>query len=154
MSRVQLAGYKKPGTLWRWIVHIGIVLVVSARQKRWCKYSHTELVVDGICHSASTRDDGVRAKNIDLSDGRWDVIDIPHADPEFALQEFERIKGMGYDWLGALWWAIPHARQRELRATCFEVCGIMLGMENPDRQSPTDLIDWAQRFDVNTCYSK
>lgn len=142
MSRVRLALYKRPDVdLLHWVTHIAIVIVLSIRTLRWCPYSHAELEIDGMCHSASTRDEGTRAKRINLADGNWDVFDLPKADAVYALQRFRERKGRGYDWLGALRWALPFARQRQGRDYCFEIVADMLGMPEPHNVSPLDLRD-------------
>lgn len=142
MSRVRLALYKCPGrNPMHWLVHILIVIVLTLRTRRWCPYSHAELEIDGICHSASTRDKGTRSKRINLADGNWDVFDLPKVNAVYALQRFQNRKGRGYDWLGALRWALPFARQRQGRDYCFEIVADMLGMPEPHKVSPLDLRD-------------
>ena len=87
---VRLALYKGRGKL-------------GNRITRWWTgsiYSHCELVVCGVCLSASFMDGGVRAKQIDLDSGHWDVIPLPWADVAQVLAFFEQTKGRAYDWLG------------------------------------------------------
>ena len=47
-------------------------------------------------------DGGVRYKEIDLTNGKWDLIDLPWANEEMALTFFENTKGSKYDWWGLL----------------------------------------------------
>lgn len=68
------------------------------------QYSHVELVLsDGECFSASPRDKGIRFKNIDLYNGKWDLykIDKPF-DEELLIKRLTKFEGQGYDTLGAI----------------------------------------------------
>lgn len=68
------------------------------------KYSHVELVFsDGICFSASPRDKGVRFKNIDLNNGKWDLYKVIKPFNEATLRkQVTRFVGQSYDTLGAI----------------------------------------------------
>lgn len=141
MSRVQLALYRGPGnTLAHRLTHVITCAVLTVRRMQWCPYSHAELVIDGVCHSSSVRDDGVRSKAIDLNPARWRVIGLPRADAEAALRRFAERKGRGYDWPGALRWGVPFLRQRPRADYCFEVVAYMLGLPTPERWHPLDLV--------------
>ena len=143
MSRVQLALYRGPGTtLAHRLAHIITVAVLTLRAARWCPWSHAELVIDGRCHSSSVRDGGVRSKTIDLTTGRWDVIDLPRVDADAALRRFAQREGRGYDWPGALRWGLPFLRQRPRADYCFEVVAYMLQLPRPSTWSPLDLRDY------------
>lgn len=132
MSRVQLALYRGPGTTAAHrLAHALTVVVLTLRCLRWCPWSHAELVIDGRCYSSSVRDGGVRAKSIDLTTGRWDVIDMPTVNAEEALARFAERNGLGYDWPGALRWGLPFLRQRPRADYCFEVVAYMLGTIGP-----------------------
>jgi hypothetical protein len=142
MSRVQIALYKGPPTeAEHWLSHAITVAVLSLARLRWCPYSHAELVVDGVCHSSSVRDKGVRAKSIDLTSGRWVLRECPGVDADAALARFFERKGLGYDWPGALRWGLPFLRQRPRADYCFEVVAHMLGLPNPEKWHPLDLLD-------------
>lgn len=144
MTRVRLLLQKRPGFgPLALIAHIGIVLVLSLRYRQWCPYSHSELEIDGVCHS-STTDSGVRSARLNTSGKEWTVYDAPHVNAVHALQRYHGIKGLNYDWLGASWWALPFARQRKGAVTCFEAVAIMLGMPEPHKQGPRELIAWLQ----------
>lgn len=145
MGRVQLALYTGPGTtLAHRLSHIVTCLVLTVRRLRWCPYSHAELVIDGVCHSSSVRDGGVRRKRIDLATGRWVVRDMPGADADAALRRFAEREGRGYDWPGALRWGLPFLRQRPRADYCFEVVAHMLGLDAPENWHPLDLDGYAQ----------
>ena len=66
------------------------------------KHSHTELVLDDLCHSASKRDGGVRAKAINLNDGKWEVFELPADNKRKAFDFYEETKGSKYDTLSAV----------------------------------------------------
>ena len=145
MSRVQLALYRGPGTTFTHkLAHIITCAVLSVRDRRWCPFSHAELVIDGVCHSSSVRDDGVRRKIITLSRDRWVVIDMPRVDADAALRRFEEREGRGYDWPGALRWGLPFLRQRPRADYCFEVVAYMLGLPCPESWSALDLEGFAR----------
>jgi hypothetical protein len=69
-------------------------------------YSHCELVFDSRTgFSASPRDGGVRRKQIDFEDGKWDLLPVMLPDPETDCES--RIwqwclsqEGRQYDWPG------------------------------------------------------
>ncbi len=145
MSRVQLALYKGPGTtLAHRVTHAVTCLVLTVRRLQWCPYSHAELVIDGVCHSSSVRDGGVRRKRIDLTTNRWVVRDMLGIDADAALRRFAEREGRGYDWPGALRWGLPFLRQRPRADYCFEVVAYMLGLEEPESWHPLDLDGYAQ----------
>lgn len=144
MSRVQIAMYKGPATDWQHkLAHWVTCMVLTLRRLEWCPYSHAELVVDGVCHSSSVRDGGVRAKTIALTSGKWVVRDVPTADADLALARFAERKGMGYDWPGALAWGLPFLRQRPRADYCFELVAYMLGLPHPASWHPLDLLAFA-----------
>jgi hypothetical protein len=150
MTRVQLALYTGPGsTLAHRVAHVVTCAVLTLRALRWCPYSHAELVVDGVCHSSSVRDGGVRAKTINLATGRWVVVDLPQADADAALARFAERKGLGYDWPGALRWGLPFLRQRPRADYCFELVAHMLGLPEPSRWSALDLLDHAKFMETD-----
>ena len=130
---MQIAFYKGPASglknkLGRLLVCIGT----------WSKYSHCELVINGMCYSASARDGGVRAKLIDLASGHWDVVDVP-GDAMRALMWFQAHQGQPYDWLGVLRFALPVLRQRPGEWFCSEAVAAMLGMGDSAGVTPGDL---------------
>lgn len=133
--KVQLAFYRGPATKpWD-------------RFRHWCvrawtnsKWSHVELVIDGICHSSSPRDGGVRAKVIDLRSGKWDVIDI-QADTARALQWFKDHDGQDYDWAGIARFVLPLLPHNDDQWFCFESVSAALGLENPHKMTANKLYD-------------
>lgn len=146
MHRVQLALYRGPTgpvrtrtDLQNRLVHWGICLRTLSR------HSHAELAIDGLCHSSSARDGGVRAKHIDLHSGRWDVLPLPGADAPRALAWFAQHNGQPYDWPGIAAWLLP-VRQHAQRWVCFEAVGAALGLPNPHTLSGRSLRRWALAF--------
>lgn len=105
---MQIAFYKAPGT---WID--GAIRLVTRS-----KYSHCEVVIDGVCWSASIQDGGIRQKRMLLNPERWDVVTIP--DSPRARQWFLEHEGQGYDFWGVFRFLIPFVPQREDRWFCSE----------------------------------
>lgn len=89
------------------------------------KYSHCELIIDGVWFSASGRDSGVRTKDIVPQNGHWDYIRIKCSDDEIdklkKLQATEN--GKKYDYTG-LWMSqfFKTSIHKEDRWFCSEIC--------------------------------
>ena len=136
---VQIAFYKGPPSnrdLKHVASHYGI------RLWTWSKYSHAELVIDGVCYSSSARDKGVRRKDIDLTTGRWDVITV-EADAEFALEWFKKNEGKPYDWRNIVRFIAPPVGHDKDAYVCFECIGNMLCLAGAHRLTANDLYEWA-----------
>jgi hypothetical protein len=103
------------------------------------EYSHCEIVIDGVCWSASPRDGGIRRTSINLQTGHWDVIDI-QGDESATEFWFLCREGAGYDWIGLIRTVIPFFPHSESKWFCSEACGAALGL-NASRLSPQDLFD-------------
>lgn len=130
---MQIAFYKGPASglknkLGRLLVCIGT----------WSKYSHCELVINGMCYSASARDGGVRSKAIDLASGHWDVVEVS-GDAMRALMWFQAHQGQAYDWWGVLRFALPFLRQRPGKWFCSEAVAEALGMADSAGVTPGGL---------------
>lgn len=128
--RVSLALYKGRG------------LIGNALTRFWTgsRYSHCEMVIDGVCYSASFMDGGVRAKSINLASGNWDVLPAPWVDADSALSFFERTKGAKYDWLGIFGAQMfNRRRQNPLRWFCSEWFLAAAGVPTPEIHSPHTL---------------
>lgn len=140
---VQLALYKGPprADLLHTLSHYAI------RLWTWSRWSHAELVVDGVCYSSSSRDGGVRAKTIDLTSGRWDVVqvDLPDEQTAQALAWFLNNDGDKYDWAGIIRFVIPFLPQSGRRWFCFESIGESLGFAGAYKLTANDLYSWAKR---------
>ena len=120
---------------------------------RWrteSKYSHVELIIDGVCYSSSTWDGGVRSKVIfDASnpvvrhtfsaDSNWDFIEVSGS-KNHAMAVFNAAHGMGYDYIGiAFAQALKLGWHSQNRYFCSELCAEMLGLARPESYSPKDL---------------
>ncbi len=148
---MRLAMYKgPPDDFWHKVGHTG------TRLWTWSKYSHCELVFGGpdrfgksLCASASARDGGVRFKNIDLSSGRWDVLDLPgfdKADEAYAYDWFTAHRGLPYDHLALLWFVLPiNQFNRSKRFFCSEAVAAALRMRKPHKFHPQRLLDAAMK---------
>lgn len=118
---VFLAFYKGPApTLTHKIAHHAVAWWTNSL------YSHCELVVDGLCYSASARDNAVRSKNIDLTDGKWDLVPVRNVDVAFAKDHYEKTKYHSYDWAGVGRFVIPKLPLSDTRWYCSEWCAAAL----------------------------
>lgn len=114
----------------------------------WSKYSHSEIVIDGICYSSSARDGGVRSKRIDLNSGRWDVFHITteKAIIEHALRWFKDNEGKPYDYRNIVRFVIPFVGHSKNRWVCYEACGDMLGISHPHKLDADKLLEQALKI--------
>ena len=122
---LRLAFYKDPGSFINWAIR----LVTRS------KYSHVELVFsDGISISSSNRDGGVRSKQIDYSDGKWDLIDLPKYSPyERAIRVWaEKQIGRGYDWPGVFGFIFKDIHADDTKMFCSEFCARALGLDKDE----------------------
>lgn len=135
---MQLAMYRGPASgLRNTLVHAAVCVLTFSR------YSHVELVINGICWSASPRDGGVRGKQIDLSTGRWDLFPV-QGNKESALSWFMRHRAQGYDWAGQLR-CCPLLRwlpKRPHKRFCSEAVAAALGHPQPETLSPQAVLDY------------
>lgn len=135
MANMKLAMYKGKGKLFD-----GLIRLVT-----FSKYSHCELVIDGICYSSSPRDRGVRMKYIYLNEN-WDVFDIPSTyDQVYALNVFAKHAGKPYDWFGAITSVLPFHIDGNDRFFCSELCAAMLKIPKPRSHTPQSLLDYISK---------
>jgi len=68
------------------------------------KYSHSELIINGVWYSSSPRDLKVRGKIIIPQANHWDYIDIPANGKQkhIMLNFFSEQIGKPYDWKGII----------------------------------------------------
>ena len=118
------------------------------------KYSHCELVVERRefisgghyahdviydCYSASVQDGGVRCKQINVRDGKWDLIPLQNVSESQIKACFEQTKGQKYDWWGALG-IVLGIKQKRSKFFCSEWCfNTIAGSDEGWRFSPNDL---------------
>lgn len=138
---MQIALYKGPADGWlNKIAHWAICAFTLSR------HSHCELVIRGVCVSASARDGGVRAKQIDLASEKWDVI---YVDDPYGVRSanawawFEAHAGQQYDWAGIARFCLPFLPQHSDQWFCSEACASALSLPNPEDWTPGKL---ARRF--------
>lgn len=103
------------------------------------KYSHVELIIDGIWYSTSPRDLCVRAKRIVANAEHWDFVDV-EIDRLSVEALYTNTKGAKYDWLGIiLSQFLPldiHSRKRWF---CSEWCCEALKIKDSNKYSPGSL---------------
>ncbi|TLP45953.1 hypothetical protein FDK21_09980 [Cohaesibacter sp. CAU 1516] len=114
-------------------------------------YSHCEVIFSlaeleqtVLCHSSSSRDGGVRSKDVYLHPDHWDLVHLPLCffDPERADRLLTESAGARYDYPGIL---LSHVfslnRHSESRWFCSEFCAALIGIPNPHTYSPQALYD-------------
>ena len=140
MQLFQLALYKgPPSSLIHNISHY------ITRLGTWSKYSHAELVIDGICYSSSARDGGVRSKVIDLSSGHWDVFDLTDNKQKKAkaLAWFVEHHGNPYDYRNIVRYVLPFIGHNKNHWVCYEAVGAALGIKRPHMLTAEKLLEEA-----------
>ena len=136
---VQIAFYRgPPSTVSGWLAHIAIAI------RSLSPITHCEVVIDGICFTSSGQDGGVRAKKIDLTDGRWEVFDIP--DPLDQLKErvirfYGTTRELKYGWMDIMTYMIPFVPPDRDKYICSEWVTEALGwgIVNTYKIKPSDL---------------
>lgn len=136
---LSLCFYKDPGNFMNW----GIRLVTRS------KYSHCELLFsDGVSISSSSRDGGVRAKTIDFSDGKWDIVRLFwFAKDEGEVRKWAEAQiGRKYDWSGIFGFIIKPVHENDQRMFCSEFCALALGFspELAAKMSPGALYSYVK----------
>ncbi len=129
---VQLAMYKGKGNLFNTLI-------------RWwtnSKYSHCELVVDGLCYSSSGMDKGVRCKEIDLNSGNWDLIDLDWVDGNQVIDYFKLTDHYNYGYIGLITAQVFNRGNGQSEAPfCSEWCADACGIPNACSLSPNTLLN-------------
>ncbi|EXI62239.1 enoyl-CoA hydratase [Mannheimia granulomatis] len=147
MDKVYLALYKGSGgslydRLTDWII----------RKVTKGKYSHCEIAVRKSeikdhyhrevwyeCYTSSPRDGGVRKKEINLDDGKWDLIELPNVHEQQVKAFFYDTKGKPYDWRG-MFGIVFGIKQKQDKYFCSEWCfNLISGEEQGWRFNPNDL---------------
>lgn len=135
-----IAFYKgAPPTLWRKLGHYAI------RLWTWSKWSHAELVIDGVCYSASKLDRGVRSKIINLDSGRWDVVPLAIDDARntHAKVWFAKHQGERYDNRNIIRFILAFVGHDKNKWVCFEAVGEALGLAASQKLTANDLYNWS-----------
>jgi hypothetical protein len=111
-------------------------------------YSHCELVIGrvggnnlSVCWSASFLDGGVRCKQIDLSDGNWDMVPVamPIQVDAMAIDWWQQHLGQPYDLRGMFGIAFRPLIQRRDKWFCSEAVAASLGIPDAWRFCPNTL---------------
>ena len=119
---------------------------------RWwtnSEYSHVELIIEELgkgfylCGSSSLRDDGVREKVIYLNNSRWDILEIPVKDENYAKEWFRVNYGKKYDLLGQLNVISPYPQSTN-KYWCSEAIAAALKIQDPHRYAPSHLYSYAK----------
>jgi hypothetical protein len=110
------------------------------------RFSHVELVVTragpyGWCCSSSARDGGVRCKSVDLSTGRWVLVDLPALELDGAQQWFQQRLGKPYDYPGILGYVVPLVKQWRDWWYCSEAVTASLGVFDDSHVPPNRLFE-------------
>jgi hypothetical protein len=129
-GRVFLAFYRKEG-------NFGDKLI---RWRTNSEFSHTELVVSGVCYSSSPRDGGVRSTRVSSLTNRdsWELVELDAALATQILLFFKQTSGRGYDYLGTVVgqvWGLYNVQERS-KFFCSEWCAAALGLQRPYQYSP------------------
>lgn len=115
-------------------------------------YSHSELTVGNPftsevdCYSSSISEGGVRVKKMKLNKERWTIQHVSWVTEEDVKEAYERTKGMGYDYVGALSVKVSLLKQIKNRFFCNEWCGKVMGIDQPWRYSPGGLFRITDSF--------
>jgi hypothetical protein len=127
----------------------------------WSRYSHIETVLpqegttmkNAYCFSASPRDGGTRFANIDLTNGKWEVVPVPWLSADRAMAFCKKEAKCKYDWLGVFAFVVPFLRASATKWFCSEV-GTALAEDQgfnspkrPSKMSPEDLMEWVVTVD-------
>lgn len=88
------------------------------------KYSHIEIVVNGISYSSSLRDGGVRSKKIEFNYDNWNLYYLGIAkkkNVELFLEFFEATKNCDYDRLSLIMKLLGISKDVQIdKYTCYE----------------------------------
>lgn len=117
-------------------------------------YSHCELVIERReftsgghyehdvvydCYSSSVQDGGVRCKQINVRDGKWDLVLLPNVAESQIKAYFNQTKGQAYDWWGALG-VVLGIKEKRSKYFCSEWCfNALMNSEDGWRFSPNQL---------------
>lgn len=137
---VKLALYKGKGTF------------VNAFIRWWTRsiYSHCELVVNGACYSSSGMDGGVRRKQIDLNDGKWDLVDLDWVTEEQVVSYFNKTDHYRYGYFGLIKAQLFNRGKGQSKAPfCSEWCADACGIPTASSLSPHTLgklVKWVNKL--------
>lgn len=136
----------------------GTVRVIFSRSHRvgsallrvamWSQWSHCAILDGGEVIEATTSH-GVSVRSLDdflAASSRWEVVEVPAADPAAVIAAARAQIGRRYDWAGVLGIAIRRAWQQadawfcsELVAASFHAAGTPLFRTDAWRVTPRDI---------------
>jgi hypothetical protein len=137
---IYLCSYK--GTLpgWHGIVNRGIRFATTST------YSHSEIAVGNpfgaavMCVSSSGVDGGVRAKTLQMSPDKWDVLPLPWVTEGDVVGFIAKYKGEPYDFAGTGRFVLPFfLREHDKAWFCSEAAAQICGFAEPWRFDPATL---------------
>jgi len=144
---IKVAFYKKQTSLYT----KGIYYVQKLQRTERPDFVHVELVVDGVWHTSSSIDGGVRERRISGDSGNWEFITLNVSVDEVALLKlfFYSQRNCGYDYLGVfLTQLLPLDIQSRERWFCSEIVaealmliGVLPIVASPSYYSPARLND-------------
>ncbi|WP_179378436.1 hypothetical protein [Jannaschia marina] len=112
-------------------------------------FSHVELIRQEerpkrgdtvTCLSSSARDGGVRIKDIELKDGKWDIYEVPWAHPS-TWDRAARHLGKPYElWPMVISQLFNFRRHSREQWYCSELIAYALNLSMPHAKSPGDLL--------------
>jgi hypothetical protein len=107
------------------------------------RITHCEVVVSGLCYSATARDGFVRSRNINLN-RNWILISAS-TNSEFVIDFYKKTAGMPYDWIGAVLPVFLHGNvcaDQKRKWHCAQWCAHAIGLKNPEKFKPKTLFEY------------
>lgn len=139
MTTIYLASYTGTQPGWHGIFNRGIRWLTRSR------FSHTEVCIGNPlegrvwCISSSGVDGGVRAKMMQLSADRWEVLPMPWVTADAVWAFIRKHEKTGYDLIGCGRFLLPFLlREHPTRWFCTETVAAIAGYAEPWRFSPAD----------------
>lgn len=112
-------------------------LVIKRREFTSGGHYEHDVVYD--CYSSSVQDGGVRCKQINVRDGKWDLVLLPNVAESQIKAYFNQTKGQAYDWWGALG-VVLGIKEKRSKYFCSEWCfNALMNSEDGWRFSPNQL---------------
>lgn len=136
---IYLASYTGTQPGWHGIFNKGIRCLTKSQ------FSHTEVCIghpfEGKVHciGSSGVDGGVRAKMMQLSPDKWEVLPMPWVSEEAVWAFMLEHKAAGYDLIGCGRFLLPFLlREHPAKWFCTEAVAAIAGYKEPWRFSPAD----------------
>lgn len=146
-NKTLVMAYKgPPKDLMHKIGHWGICVFSSLRwflrtgKFKKVIYSHVELNINGLSYTSSSRDGGVREKQIDIHSGAWDLFEV-NINETYALNWFLENEDKKYDWAGIFRFLLPFLPHGKDQYFCNEAVGCMMRVPNSENYTPDEFIE-------------